>query len=95
MVAVIEDLGYGVPQPAEGEDVEEETRLREYGALKRRFWLSAGLAAPVVIAGMWPGLMHLPVMAWIQLVLTTPVILFAGAPFYQGAGSPCATARPI
>jgi len=34
---------------------------------------------------MWPGLMHLTAMPWIQLALTIPVIFYAGAPFYQGA----------
>ena len=34
---------------------------------------------------MWPGLMHLAAMSWLQLALTVPVIFYAGAPFYKGA----------
>jgi P-type Cu+ transporter len=89
LVDAIEELGYGVPTPASGEnageDVEEQARVREYAALKRRLWLAAAFAAPVVALGMWPGLMHLAAMPWIQLALTTPVVFYAGAPFYQGA----------
>ena len=89
LVDAIEELGYGVPQPAAGEDtgedVEERVREREYAALQRRLWLAAAFAAPVVVLGMWPGLMHLAAITWIQLALTAPVVFYAGAPFYQGA----------
>jgi Cu+-exporting ATPase len=89
LVDAIEELGYGVPQPSTGdspgEDIEEQARRREYAALRRRLWLAAAFAAPVVVLGMWPGLMHLAAMSWIQLALTTPVVFYAGAPFYQGA----------
>ncbi len=87
LVAAIEELGYGVPQALDGEDIEEETRQREYAALKRRLWLAAAFAAPVVLLGMWPGLMHLAAMNWIELALTAPVVFYAGAPFYKGAWS--------
>jgi len=85
LMDAIEKLGYGVPQPVAGEDVEEQAREREYGALRRRLWLAAGFAVPVVVLGMAPGLMHLAAMSWIQLALTTPVVFYAGAPFYKGA----------
>ena len=85
LVDAIEGLGYGVPQPAAGEDAEEQARLAEYAALQRRLWLAAAFAVPVVVLGMWPGLMHLAAMGWIQLALTAPVVFYAGAPFYQGA----------
>ena len=60
-------------------------RLLEDAALHRRLWLAASFTAPVVVLGMWPALMRLPAMAWIQLALTAPVIFYAGAPFYKGA----------
>jgi Cu+-exporting ATPase len=85
LVDAIEELGYGVPQPVEGEDVEEREREREYAALQRRLWLAAAFAAPVVVLGMWPGFMHLAAISWIQLALTVPVVFYAGAPFYKGA----------
>jgi len=85
LVGAIEDLGYGVPQPLAGVDVEEETRQQEFRALKRRLWLAIAFAAPVVLLGMWPGLMHLRAMPWMQLALATPVVFYAGAPFYADA----------
>jgi cation transport ATPase len=78
LVDAIEELGYGVLQPeTAGEDTGEESRNRrerEYAALKRRLWLAAAFAAPVVALGMAPGLMHLAPLrmtSWIQLALTT------------------------
>jgi Cu+-exporting ATPase len=85
LVDAIEELGYGVPQPVEGEDAEEQARLLDYAAVKRRLWLAAAFAAPVVVLGMLPGLMHLAAVTWIQLALTVPVVFYAGAPFYRDA----------
>ncbi len=89
LVDAIEELGYGVPRSLDGgdagEDVQEQARERDYAALQRRLWLAAAFAVPVVLLGMWPGLMHLPAMAWLQLALTAPVVFYAGAPFYKGA----------
>ena len=85
LVDAIEELGYGVPAPVEGEDIEEQIRRREYDALRKRLWLAAAFAVPVVALGMWPGFMHLAAMSWIQLALTVPVVFYAGAPFYVGA----------
>jgi Cu+-exporting ATPase len=85
LVEAIEGLGYGVPQPVAGEDAEEQARLVEYAALRRRFWLAAALAIPVVVLGMLPGLMHLAAVTWIQLALTAPVVFYAGAAFYKDA----------
>jgi Cu+-exporting ATPase len=79
LVDAIEELGYGVPRP------EEDTQAIEYAALKRRLWIAAAFATPVVVLGMIPGLMHWAAMPWIQLALTTPVVFYAGAPFYIGA----------
>ena len=85
LVGAIEALGYGVPQPQAGVDVEEHTREQEYVALKRRLSLAVGFSVPVVVLSMWPGLMHLRAMAWIQVVLAAPVVCLAGAPFYIDA----------
>jgi Cu+-exporting ATPase len=89
LVDAIEELGYGVPMPADGEeggeDVEKQARQRDYTALQHRLWLAAAFAIPVAVLGMWPALMHLSAMPWIQLALTTPVVAYAGAPFYKGA----------
>jgi len=57
--------------------------------MTRRFWIGLALALPVFILEMgghvFPSLHHLVPMrvsAWIQLVLATPVVLWAGWPFF-------------
>src|SRR5579871_2378521 len=52
LVDAIEELGYGVPQP------EVDAQALEYDALKRRLRFALIFAAPTVVLGMWPALMH-------------------------------------
>jgi Cu+-exporting ATPase len=73
-IGAIEELGYGVPEAAPAPD-SEAIRYR------RRLMVAAALTAPVLALGMTH---H---AAWIQLVLTLPVIFYSGAPFYAGAWS--------
>jgi Cu+-exporting ATPase len=68
---------------AEGPDPE----LRD---MTRRFWIGTALSVPLILgamAEMLPGqaLRHMVaprVLAWLQLVLATPVVLWAGWPFF-------------
>jgi Cu+-exporting ATPase len=67
-------------------DSEDDGGLR---TLARRFWTSLVLTIPVVAVAMGPHLFgwHLPVpwdriAAWIEAVLATVVVLWAGAPFF-------------
>jgi Cu+-exporting ATPase len=61
----------------------------EYRALKTRLWWGVALTLPVFIAGMAhlvPALAHHPWVAgrpgrWMQFILSTPVVLWVGAPF--------------
>jgi P-type Cu+ transporter len=55
--------------------------------MRKRFWIALVLTAPVfaIEMGRHLGLMHLvlpPWSNWISLVLSTPVVLWAGAPFF-------------
>ncbi len=77
-IGAIEDLGYGVPQTEPRPDAEES-------AYRRRLAVAAALAAPVLLLGMWHGLVAAPYSAWIQLALTLPVVCYSGAPFYKAA----------
>jgi Cu+-exporting ATPase len=77
-VAAIEDLGYGVPKTEPRPDAEEP-------AYRRRLAVAVILAAPVLVLGMWHGLVAAPYSAWIQLALTLPVVCYSGAPFYKAA----------
>jgi len=61
--------------------------------MTRRFWIGLALTAPVFVLEMgahipWLGLHHIVpagVSAWIQFALATPVVIWAGLPFYQRA----------
>jgi len=79
LAGIIEKLGYHVPATAQDVDAVEE---KEYRALRRRFWVAAVLGVPVAILGMAHGGLN-----WIQLLLTAPVALYSGAPFYRAAWS--------
>ena len=65
----------------------------ELADMTRRLWIAAALSAPVVVLEMgghvpWLGLGHLVppgVSTWIQLALATPVVLWAGFPFFHRA----------
>jgi Cu+-exporting ATPase len=63
---------------------------RELRAVRRKFWISSGLSAPVVLiamvshvlpvslgmGGTWP-------VRYIEVLLTAPVVLWAGADYYR------------
>ncbi|MCA9641852.1 MAG: copper-translocating P-type ATPase [Myxococcales bacterium] len=58
--------------------------------MRRRFWLSLVFSVPLLVLAMGP--MLIPSLShsaptlfspWIQLALATPVVLWAGAPFFQ------------
>ncbi|HKY93952.1 MAG TPA: heavy metal translocating P-type ATPase, partial [Kiloniellales bacterium] len=56
--------------------------------MTRRFWVGAVLSIPVVVLGMGADLLNLhrflsgPAMNWLQLAFATPVVLWAGWPFF-------------
>ncbi|MGZ5925127.1 MAG: heavy metal-binding domain-containing protein, partial [Rhizomicrobium sp.] len=59
----------------------------ELADMTRRFWIAVALSAPVVVLEMGGHLMRLPLSAmlsnWIQFAFATPVVLWAGWPFFQ------------
>jgi len=58
----------------------------ELVSMTRRFWVSAPLALPVLLLGMFGGRLHgvLPhgALAWIEMALASPVVLWGGWPFF-------------
>ena len=79
-VGAIEELGFGVPEKVAPPDAAEQ-------GYRRRLIVAVIFAAPVFVLGMSHGMLHVPYSPWIQLALTLPVILYAGAPFYLAAWS--------
>ena len=71
-------------------DEEENLELKD---MSRRFWTAVVLTVPVLVLGMSeliPGqplqqLVPISVLAWAQLILATPVVLWAGSPFFVRA----------
>jgi Cu+-exporting ATPase len=65
----------------------EEEENPELASMSRRFWVSLGLTAPLLIiamAGMVPGLhFSWSFLPWFELILATPVVLWGGRPFFE------------
>ena len=63
----------------------------ELADMTRRFWIGLILSIPVVALGMLGGLLGLnrlvppPIGIWVQFALATPVVLWAGWPFFVRA----------
>ena len=71
----------------------EDQENPELVDMTRRFWVAVVLSIPVFVLGMSdliPGqplqrLVSMRTLAWVQLVLATPVVLWAGWPFFERA----------
>ena len=77
---------------SEVQDAENEARAREYAAQKRKFFIALALTLPVAILGMgahlFPSLQgsfNFAGREWIELVLTSIVLFWAGGEFFSGA----------
>jgi Cu+-exporting ATPase len=74
-------------EPENAAQAGDDAELKD---MTRRLWVAAVLSAPLALAVMtmhlpgfpFPGLMHSPVYMWAQLLLATPVVLWAGRPFF-------------
>ncbi len=70
--------------------LEEETNP-EYEDMKRRFWVSLALTVPTLALAMSEAIpgqpleraLGLRVITWIELILSTPVVLWGGLPFFE------------
>jgi len=70
----------------EPQTVAAEETNPELAAMTRRFWIALALTIPVIGFGMSrmiPGVRVTSSLGWIELALSTPVVLWAGAPFFQ------------
>ena len=78
-----EDRGHGTQHGSEHAS-HLDHQVAPEDALKRRALVAAVLTVPVVVLAMVPGI-HLDSSPWVQLVLATPVVLWAGLPFHRAA----------
>ncbi len=69
--------------PASNEEGNELLRMAH------RFWISAALSFPLLLLSMgeavglsWDGLLSAPAQQWLQLLLASPVVVWAGASFF-------------
>ena len=63
-------------------DAEENPELRDF---EHRFWWTLPLTASVFVLAMFGhrlGWMNMDVQSWVEMALTTPIVLWAGAPFF-------------
>ncbi len=74
------------PKMQVGSGEEDNAELRD---MTRRFWIGGPLALPVFVLGMAHVFPNSPTWIasdwsrWLQFILSTPVVLWAGAPFFQ------------
>jgi Cu+-exporting ATPase len=61
---------------------EDDSELRD---MTRRFWVSAGLTAPLVAFAMLRHALGVTWGNWIELALAAPVVLWGGWPFFERA----------
>jgi Cu+-exporting ATPase len=75
------------PRVAGGIHEEDDTELR---SMQRRFWAGVALSIPLLVVSMGGMVAGSPLhnlssgwLAWLQLALATPVVLWGGWPFFQ------------
>jgi P-type Cu+ transporter len=63
----------------------QEEENPELSLMKRRFWISLALTAPILLIAMGEMIAHSSLQGgvWLQLALATPVVLWGGWPFFQ------------
>jgi Cu+-exporting ATPase len=92
LARAIKDQGYEAIIESPGTSAETRVEAEEYRRQKIRFIIAAVLSVPVAIIGMgshvFPPLEHVlmfPGRDWVELILTTPVLFWAGQGFFIGA----------
>ncbi|WP_442857698.1 heavy metal translocating P-type ATPase [Amycolatopsis sp. BJA-103] len=81
LVGVVESAGYTAepPKPEPDEDSTDNT-----DGLRRRLWVSAALAVPVIVLAMVPA-WQFTYWQWVSLVLAAPVVTWGAWPFHRPA----------
>ncbi len=94
IAGAVEDAGYGVilpkaqtpgPNAPSAEDELQKAHAAEYRDLLGRFVVATVLSVPVLVLAMAHGRINFQGMNAVELLLTTPVVLYSGAQFYKSA----------
>ncbi|KUO20229.1 heavy metal translocating P-type ATPase [Streptomyces dysideae] len=85
LIATVVKTGYTAEEPTPPEPESQETpEDPEPASYRRRFTVSALLAAPVILLSMIPGL-QFDNWQWLALTLASPVVVWGGLPFHRAA----------
>jgi P-type Cu+ transporter len=84
LVAAVESAGYGAHVAAPAHERGHEHHDEPARVLARRLAVAAALTLPVVLLAMVPSL-RFASWEWVALVLSTPVVLYAGSGFHRAA----------
>ncbi|MFA6553240.1 MAG: heavy metal translocating P-type ATPase [Patescibacteria group bacterium] len=91
LIARVVAAGYGAVEyldDAVSQAKEEEKKIEELKAVKRKFWLSLFLAVPILVLSMGmkvvPAIESIPFREWLQFLFALPIQFWAGWQFYQG-----------
>jgi Cu+-exporting ATPase len=86
LAEAVRRAGYGLLLPEPGAlDAQERARRAEQDATRRRFLTAALFGLPVVVLGMTHGTLAVPGERYIQLTLTTIVMVVAGGGYFRRA----------
>lgn len=79
--AEVQSIGYDLIIDEENqEEIQEEAQKTHYSLLKKKTITAWGLSIPVMLLAMF--FMHLPGNKWIMMILTLPILFYAGSDFY-------------
>jgi len=83
LMEAVENAGYEARQASPEADLDSEPD--ESSDWRRRLIVAAIFTVPLLVIAMSHGAIDLPGGPWLQLALATPVVVYAGGPFYRRA----------
>lgn len=86
LIRAVDKAGYSAAERQTDSDAKREAeRTRDARTVGLKFWFAVILTTPVLATAMHiPGVPHMP--AWLQLLMVTPVMFWAGGQFFVLAG---------